>query len=93
MRHALEAARPAVSWKLVNNMPTETIWEGVHIYDETEYRARIQQNADETWLFWIEKRLAGKGSRRQRTLGKEAAMRSEILRHAYSVLGEITQPS
>jgi eukaryotic-like serine/threonine-protein kinase len=93
MRHALEAARPVVSWKIANNMPTEVIWEGVHIHDEIEYRACIQQDADGAWLFWIEKRLPGKDSRRQRNLGKEAMMRSEILRHAYSVLGGLAQPS
>lgn len=93
MRHALEAARQAVSWALISRSPTVMVWNGFAESDATEYQARLERHSDKAWEFWIEKRLAGKLPRRQHALEGSGMSREYALRHAYSVLGGIAQPS
>jgi eukaryotic-like serine/threonine-protein kinase len=93
MRHALEGARPMVSWTLTSTTPARMIWDGLGESDATEYHARLERGNEGGWSFWIEKRLAGRTARRQHVLGSEGMTRAKALRHAYSVLGQIAQPS
>jgi serine/threonine protein kinase len=93
MRHALEAARPVVSWSLTTSGASEMIWDGINDADGTEYHARLEQDAGRKWKFWIEKRLPGKEARRQHALGKDGMSRADALRHAYTVLTDLAQPS
>ena len=93
MRHALEAARPVVSWRLTSNGAGESNWAGIDQVDRTEYQARIEQVPNGTWSFWIEKRLVGKGTRRQHALGRSGLTRAQALREARKILGDIAQPT
>jgi eukaryotic-like serine/threonine-protein kinase len=92
MRHALESARPVVSWVLTGSTPTAMSWFGA-AESGAEYQARLERHSNKKWEFWIEKRVTGKSPRRQHKLKGSRMSRVAALKHAYSVLGGIAQPS
>jgi serine/threonine protein kinase len=93
MRHALEASRPAISWRPSTLTPPITAWEGVRECDDAEYRTSLALIEGGKWSFSIEKKITGKPFRRQHALSKGDMNRTEAFRHAYTVMNEITRPS
>lgn len=92
MRHALEAARPIVSWEVQVSRVDGMVWHGHSTTDGTEYHARLARNASRTWDFWIEKRLLGRSPRRQHSLGVSGVTHAVASNHARHVLGSLAQP-
>lgn len=89
MRHALEAARPTVTWTPTMGSADLFVWNGLNLVDGTEYHARFEKVERGRWNFWIEKRLAGRALRRQHALGAVAVTRAQGMKHAYNVLGSL----
>ncbi|MCU1487389.1 MAG: serine/threonine protein kinase [Actinomycetia bacterium] len=92
MRHALEAARPVVSWTPTIVADDVRAWEGVAV-DGTEYLARVERRDSGRWTFWLEKRLPGRALRRQHAAGTEDLTLPQARRHAADVLGALAQPT
>jgi serine/threonine protein kinase len=92
MRHALEAARPVVSWSPEMTPSGGIIWEGINEFAGTEYTAELNRGTDGKWSFSVEKKKAGKTARRQNSLAKKDMNRSEGLHHARTVLDSIAKP-
>jgi hypothetical protein len=89
LRHALERARPAVSWRPA--LPAiGHAWEGVSA-DGTTGRAIIEPRPRKGHQFTLERRLAGRDWRRQ-TDDLYANPDQEIaLSHAEQILGRVAQ--
>ena len=90
-RHALEAARPAVSWRVRTLAPAAVVWDGRDVADGTEYLAQMTQDANGKWGFSVEKRLPGRALRKQHALGINDVSRAEVVKHAYGVMGSLAQ--
>ena len=91
-RHALEKARPVVSWREAlpdAHSPSELrVWFGSAV-DGTDWRARVVGSANTSVKFGVERRLHGKRWRAQNTDNLTAASLPEVLAFAAAVLQRI----
>lgn len=88
LRHALEQARPTVAWSISFPAPNITVWDGIGS-GGTEWRARMETDANGRHSFMVEKRLPGKASRIQHAHDAKDLAPSVAHRHATDVLGGI----
>jgi serine/threonine protein kinase len=88
LRHALEQARPVVAWSNSFPSPGIAIWDGIGSAG-TEWRARMETNAEGRQSFIVEKRLSGKAARRQHAHDAKDLAASAAYKHASTVLGGI----
>lgn len=87
MRHALEQARPAVSWSVSYPVAGVVIWDGTGV--GVEWRARMDTDATRRSSFLVEKRISGKSLRQQHAHDKSDLNGTDADKHAYDVLGGI----
>lgn len=91
MRHALEAARPLVSWRLNGIRPDLAFWHGLDTANGTQYEARLERSRGGLWSFAVDKVLAGRQARRQHGISQDGMTKKDALKHAGKVLSKIAQ--
>jgi len=89
LRHALEAARPAVSLVPVAITGRGQAWEGIAVDRKSQFRARLSQNRQGDHLFELERQGPGGLFRASRLDGLVSKSLKEVTRHAAEVLQRV----
>ena len=89
MRHAVEAARPTVSWDASGSTGTDLAWEGESLDGSASWRAAITAAKGRAWNFQVERRLSGKSFRSVRSASGRFPDRETALSRAGEVLQRI----
>lgn len=89
LRHALEEARPRVSWQPIATSGAALAWDGIAASDGGQYRARLSPNTSGKYLFELERQGPSglfRGSLPDRRRGDRL---EEVLPHAAGVLQRV----
>lgn len=89
LRHALEQARPAVSWALTATGPDRTTWDGVDSSSGHMWTASVAADGHGRWTFELKRQRPGGKLRACRVDALNAANHSAVERHASAVLQRV----
>jgi serine/threonine protein kinase len=89
LRHAIESARPKVSWVPVTIAGPGMAWEAIAAHGGFQYRARLSPNRRGKYLFELERRGPKGHFRVSRSDSLTGASFKQVLSHAAEVLQRI----